>query len=224
MTDLDKYKRVYQRVQSIYPVLAGVWQKAHSRFGDDWLREFIENIEAIHGEIGGHEDARLDNALDGYAEFATDSMRNQSYFEKHRRYKNSSYAEAVRDCYQNEDYMTRCYLPGQYLSHYLWPQHFFMLRGYRTLILPRAEVGLFYEVGVGCGMYSKVTLQADLGWRGVGFDISQYSLDFTENMLNRFNVGDRYQIKNHDISKTCEQKCDFLICQEVLEHLENPGL
>ena len=59
----------------------------------------------------------------GYAEFANDSMRNQVYYEKHGRYRASSYEQARRDYYLNEEHMTRCYLPGMYLPHLLWPRH-----------------------------------------------------------------------------------------------------
>ena len=89
-----------------------------------------------------------------------DSLRNQSFYEKHRRYKASSYAECVDAYYHNADHMMRCYLPGMYLSHLLWPQHYNMLCGFRENMLRRLEQPkLFFEVGVGCGMYSKVLLE-----------------------------------------------------------------
>jgi hypothetical protein len=75
----------------------------------------------------------LGDALDGYAEFVNDSLRNQSFYEKHGRYKASSYAECVDAYYHNADHMMRCYLPGMYLSHLLWPQHYNMHRPHRTL-------------------------------------------------------------------------------------------
>jgi SAM-dependent methyltransferase len=126
--------------------------------------------------------------------------------------------------YHNEEHMTRRYLPGMYVSHYVWPQHYHMQRGFHDLLLPRVrKSNLFFEVGVGCGVYSKLTLSALPGVRGVGFDISQFALDYTGWMLGRFGLGGRYHLENRDIRHGFSEQCDFLICQEVLEHLENPG-
>src|SRR5665213_200297 len=150
-------------------------------------------------------------------------LRNQSFYEKHRRYKASSYAECVDAYYHNADHMIRCYLPGMYLSHLLWPQHYNMLRGFRDGMLRRLEKPkLFFEVGVGCGMYSKVLLEHFPDIRGIGFDISPYALKFTEDLVTLFDHGDRYTIEQRDIRHGYHESCDFLVCQEVLEHLENP--
>jgi 2-polyprenyl-3-methyl-5-hydroxy-6-metoxy-1,4-benzoquinol methylase len=223
VTDFEKYSLVCDAMEQRYPVIAPVWRAAFDRFGDAWLHEFVRNVEVIYGTVGATTAARLVEALDAYAEFANDSMRNQVFFEKHGRYRASSYADVRRDCYLNEDHMTRCYLPGMYLSHFLWPQHFHMLTGFRSTILPRVrEAKLFYEVGVGCGIYSKVTLEAIPNATGVGLDISPYALEFTHEMLQAFGLGDRYKVLNQDI-RDGAPPCDFLICQEVLEHLENPA-
>ena len=223
MTNREKYAHLCGAVEAIYPVLAGVWHAAYGRFGDEWLDEFVLNVETIYGELGEGVDNRMEDALDGYAEFVNDSLRNQVFFERNGRYRHSSYAECAELYYHNEDHMTRCYLPGMYLSHFLWPQHFNMLRTFRQSVLPRVgDAGLVYEVGVGCGMYSKVTLEALPNARGRGFDISQHSLNFTKGMLDTFGLGDRYEIVNQDIRHGHAEQADFLICQEVLEHLENP--
>ena len=47
-------------------------------------------------------DRQIDSAIDGYAEFSTDALRSQIFFEKFRRYKSSSYAEASERYYHNE--------------------------------------------------------------------------------------------------------------------------
>lgn len=91
-------------------------------------------------------------------------------------------------------------------------------------VLPRIEdEGVFFEVGVGCGMYSKITLDNKPGIRGIGFDISQHSLDYTGRVMKSFGYESRYRLENRDIRYGYDVKADFLICQEVLEHLENPA-
>jgi 2-polyprenyl-3-methyl-5-hydroxy-6-metoxy-1,4-benzoquinol methylase len=226
VSELDeKYRYVCSAMTERYPVLASVWNSALDRFGSEWLVEFLRNLETVYGGIGEGVSPSLLDAMDGYAEFANDSMRNQVYFEKHGHYRATSYSEAVNDFYLNEEHMTRRYLPGMYLSHLLWPQHFHMLRSFKTVILPRfRSASLFFEVGVGCGMYSKVMLENLPQIRGVGLDISQYALDFTMEVLRRFGLSSRYRVAKHDISEGFDEACDVLICQEVLEHLEDPGL
>jgi len=225
-TNQQKYLHICGLIDKTYPILAPTWQSAYERFGDEWLNQFIGNVENIFGEVdeSGDQNGLMD-ALDGYAEFCNDSLRNQSYFEKHKKYKASNYSECVSDYYNNADHMNRCYLPGMWISHYIWPQHYNMLAGFMAGALRRAkqQTEVFFEVGVGCGMYSKVVLEHLPSARGVGFDISEHSLNFTKNMVDRFGYGDRYKIEQRDISHGYSEQCDFMICQEVLEHLENPA-
>ena len=42
-------------------------------------------------------------------------------------------------------------------------------------------------------------------------------------MIEAFGLGDRYRTEQRDIRHGYEHACDFLICQEVLEHLEQPA-
>jgi SAM-dependent methyltransferase len=224
ITAAQKWQIVCDEMAREYPVLAGVWQQAADRFGEEWLPESVRNVEAMYGPIERSLSSGVREALNGYAEFANDSMRNQVLYEKTGRYRASNYEEVRRDCYHNEAHMTQRYLPGMWLSHFVWPQHYHMLRAFESGVLPRVRRSqLFFEVGVGCGMYSKRTLELLPQVRGVGFDISQYALDFTGKVLEAFGVRDRYTLENRDISLGYPVACDFMICQEVLEHLEDPA-
>jgi 2-polyprenyl-3-methyl-5-hydroxy-6-metoxy-1,4-benzoquinol methylase len=224
MDDLKKWETLCRQMTQSYPVLANVWMQAPLRFGAGWIQEAVPNIEKMYGSISKPLSQTLLDMLEGYAEFSNDSMRNQVFYERNGRYKASNYEQVREQLYFNEDHMTRCYLPGMFVSHYIWPQHFNMLRGFRSNLLPRiAGAKIFFEVGVGCGMYSKVTLEAYPTMRGVGFDISQFALDYTGKVMEAFGLRDRYHLENRDIRLGYEQLADFLICQEVLEHLENPA-
>ena len=223
LTNEEKWDALCVDVTQRYPVLASVWNGCLPRYGSEWLEDCIFSIEKVYGEITDPLPSAIIELVDSYAEFANDSMRNQVYFERTGKYRASNYEEVRQACYFNEEHMNRRYLPGMLLSHFLWPQHFHMLKGFKQLILPRVKnAKLFYEVGVGCGIYSKSTLEAINKIHGVGFDISQYSLDYTANVLISFNLRHRYHLENMDIKTGYSTKCDFLICQEVLEHLENP--
>jgi 2-polyprenyl-3-methyl-5-hydroxy-6-metoxy-1,4-benzoquinol methylase len=206
-----------------YPNYAGLWEKSREEFGPDWEAEISTNIRRV---FGGEPGPRWAEAIDGYAEFCTEALRAQVYFERTGRYRATSYQEVVRDCYHSADYMERRYLPGQYLSHMIWPHHQKMLRHFTRTLLPRvtADVARFYEVGVGCGMYSQRTLQLLPESRGVGFDISDYALGFTRRVVEAHGVGGRYATRNQNIIATpIPEKADLVISQEVLEHLEDPA-
>lgn len=225
MNNEEKWSFLCDVVKNRYPVLAPIWVGAPLRFGSCWLDESIPDIESVYGVITRPISQELSELIDGYAEFCNDSMRNQVYFERNGRYRSTSYAEVARDTYHNEEHMKLRYLPGMFISHYLWPHHYHMARSFSNTVIPRLRnVVRFFEVGVGCGVYSKLTLLNMPNTTGVGFDISQFSLDYTSWMLNKFNLDYRYSIVKKDIQFGYHEKCDFLICQEVLEHLENPAL
>jgi 2-polyprenyl-3-methyl-5-hydroxy-6-metoxy-1,4-benzoquinol methylase len=224
MTDIEKWRLLCEEMQARYPVLASVWLQAIDRFGDNWVAECIFNLETIYGSVTSPLSEEVIALLDGYAEFSYDALRNQVYYERTGRYRASSYEEVSRECYHNPDYMNRRYLPGMIVSHFVWPQHYHMQKGFKTLLLPRVRSSrLFFEVGVGCGLYSKITLEALPHVKGVGFDISQFALDFTGQILEKFGLAERYSLANLDIRHGYSTTCDFLICQEVLEHLEQPA-
>lgn len=218
---MNTYETLDLRIHQKYPNFAQLWTTAAKEGGDAWVREFSFHVDRVFGGIG---EAGLWEAVDGYAEFCTEAIRSQIFFEKNGRYKASNYADVLLECYNSEDYMMKRYLPGQFISHYVWPHHRKMLRGFADKFLPRiGEIKLFYEVGVGCGMYSLKTLEAKAGAVGAGYDISQFALDFTKRVIDVHGVGDRYKIINQDIiASPVKPAADFVISQEVLEHLEDP--
>jgi SAM-dependent methyltransferase len=206
-----------------YPNYSGLWKNSRQEFGPEWEREISLNIARVFGEAANE---KWPEAVAGYAEFCTEALRSQIFFEKHGRYKASNYAEVAAACYHSPDYMNRRYLPGQYLSHYIWPHHQRMLRHFCHDLLPaiKSGTGTFHEVGVGCGMYSQKTLEHLPEATGTGFDISSYALEFTRMAVEAHGYGSRYRIENRDIlAHPIPAPADFVINQEVLEHLEDPA-
>jgi len=216
------FRKLYQIIKEKYPNYASQWLRSLNEFGKDWEEEISINISRV---FGSEYNEKWEQAVLGYAEFCTEALRAQVFFEKNNRYKASNYSEVVKECYHSSDYMKIRYLPGQYLSHYIWPHHQKMLRHFMRNLLPKIkdDVSLFYEVGVGCGMYSQKSLEKMPKAQGIGYDISDYALEFTLDVVRKHNFGKRYAIKNQDIiSKPINRKADFVISQEVLEHLEDP--
>jgi 2-polyprenyl-3-methyl-5-hydroxy-6-metoxy-1,4-benzoquinol methylase len=218
----SSFEGLYLELATNFPNYASVWRNSRADFGDVWEKEISTNIDRVFGTSPG---PAWTEAVEGYAEFCTDALRAQVFFEKHGRYKASNYEEVARECYHSSDYMERRYLPGQYLSHYVWPHHQRMLRGFLRDFLPKCgDVRTFYEVGVGCGMYSQKLLEHLPNAKGAGIDISEYSLKFTERVVRAHGFGDRDRIIQMDIfDANLPEPGDLVVCQEVLEHLEDPA-
>jgi 2-polyprenyl-3-methyl-5-hydroxy-6-metoxy-1,4-benzoquinol methylase len=190
-------------------------------FGKQWADE----LETLLTTLFPTESA-LAAATKGYAAFAMNSLRLQARFEKERVYPHKTYAEAVTEVYFNEDYMMSDYLPGLLLSHYLWPHHYRQLMFFDSaFVRPMRVAGgtAFVEVGVGTGLYSRRLLQALTSATGLGLDISPSSKAFAEWQLAAFGLDGRYRVDLRDvIREPLYTPTDWLVCVEVLEHLESP--
>lgn len=223
--DLSHCKNVINRVTEIFREKHGfskdIAVRAQKVFGDEWTIEFARAVDTLFAE---EED--LICAVDGYAAFAIDSLRRQKRFELERRYEVKSHEQAAQEVYFNEEHMLGQYLPGLFLSHYLWPHHYRQLRYFKEFFVSsmiQSNAKRFGEVGVGTGVYSRVLLQEIPGVSGVGFDISTHSKTFTENHLKAFGLDGRYEVRLQDVlENTPEDEFNWLVCVEVLEHLEDP--
>lgn len=190
-------------------------------FGVTWEKEFEELLSHLFPT-----EKKLDAALKGYAAFAMDALRKQKKFEIERAYENKTYAQAAAEVYHNEEHMMSQYLPGLLLSHYLWVHHYRQITFFKEFFLSQMKLinaSEFCEIGIGTGMFSRITLGELPNIKGTGFDISQSSKTFAENHIAAFGMRARYSIELRDVVKDpLMDKFNWLICVEVLEHLEDP--
>src|SRR6188472_1824850 len=103
MDAATKWRVLCKEMERSFPVLASVWTQAPKRFGSEWLPEAVKNFEAMYGVIESTPSPRILDALEGYAEFSNDSMRNQVFYERHGRYEASNYEEVREQMYWNEE-------------------------------------------------------------------------------------------------------------------------
>jgi 2-polyprenyl-3-methyl-5-hydroxy-6-metoxy-1,4-benzoquinol methylase len=212
--------RLEARFRAASPIFREAIAKSRQIFGEQWATLFDETITRL---IPG--DAELAAAVDGYSKFALDVVRLQLRFEKERVYLHKSYTEVAKAVYANETYMRTCYLPGLLLSHYLWPHHFRQMRNFEEVFvgeMARKGAEQFYDIGVGTGFYSRLALMGAPRATGVGFDISPSSKEFAEGHVRAFGAGARYRVELRDVVDQPPAPVDWLICVEVLEHLEDP--
>lgn len=182
----------------------------------EWFAAYLDYCIA-----SGHDLASLAAC---YNLVVKDTMREQMYFQRHRRYRCSTYSEVSDAVYQNPEYMEQ-YMAGLALTAFLWPNH----RKMRKLFLrkvPRERGGHYLEVGPGHGfhMLSAMKLCAYDSFTGV--DISPKSIEMTRSIIESgfFGRWVNYQLVCQDFQE-CEApsgKYDALVAGEVLEHVEQP--
>lgn len=200
---------------------ADIVDRSLATFGSAWANRFEEAVAAMFAAP-----AARTAAIKGYAAFAMTSLRLQARFERSGTYQAKTYAEAASEVYHNDAYMQSEYLPGLFLSHYLWPHHYRQIQFFESTFIDYLRVARpdrFLEVGVGTGLYSRIALQELPAIRGRGVDISSSSQAFALRQMEAFGVSDRYSIDLEDVvTDTPAASAEALICVEVLEHLEEP--
>lgn len=212
---------VDERLRRNHRFASGSVDRCLKLFGESWAIEFEQVIGSLfpNPEI-------LSAAVRGYANFAMQSMRLQGKFERELKYEPKTYDQAASEVYFNEQHMMQEYLPGLLLSHFLWPHHYRQLQFFENAFIQAMRVSAaksFMEVGVGTGLYSSLLLRRLPKVTGIGLDISPSSKSFTEAQMKALNLTNRYHAVIRDVTTApMEPKASWLICVEVLEHLDDP--
>jgi SAM-dependent methyltransferase len=206
---------------------AGLFKKTflsvQSEFGEEWEKEF----ELYLGKLFSNDEEAHINAINGYTKFSIDAMRLQKLFNVKQVYEDVSYEDALEKVYLNEDYMMKLYLPGIFVSHFLWRHHYRQILFYKEKFLPLLDENAdkrFYEVGTGTGFYTTQLLRHDDRITGSGIDISPHSRKFTRHFIDAWGLGDSFNSMNLDIIGAELEPLPIVQSIEVLEHLSDPQL
>jgi 2-polyprenyl-3-methyl-5-hydroxy-6-metoxy-1,4-benzoquinol methylase len=165
----------------------------------------------------------LDYLIDCYNLIVTDTLREQFYFARNKKYRYSSYEEVANSVYLNEDYM-RKYMYGLGITSYLWVQHIKYNIFFKETI-PKKIKGNYIEIGPGHGHFMLDAIEMTTYDHFVGVDISPTSLNMTKEILksHSFDVGKKIDLILSDfLQLDNSEKYDALVIGEVLEHVESP--
>jgi len=219
-----RYPSLVQMVKALHAnhrFASDIVNRSAALFGEPWAEEFEQVLSALFPS-----QQALVAAVNGYAAFAMQSLRMQAVFERERQYKTKTHEQASNEVYFNERHMMTEYLPGLLLSHFLWPHHYRQLQFFDSTFVQAMQVAgatSFIEVGVGTGLYSSLVLRKLPAICGIGLDISPSSKQFTEMQMQSLGLGHRYRVELRDVTADpIEPKTDWMVCIEVLEHLDDP--
>ena len=219
-TRTPRVARLQRLFEQKHRVSRGLIGRALAAFGPQWAADFEQTLMDVCAD-----DLALEAAAKGYSAFAFDSMRRQKAFEVTREYPHKTYAEAAGEVYFNADHMMREYLPGLLLSHFLWPHHYRQLQFFDFAFAGAMRLSAqqqFAEVGVGTAVYSRRLLAMLPESTGKGYDISPSSCQFAKQHIEAAGVQSRYTMNEQDIIAQPIAPVPWLVCVEVLEHLEQP--
>lgn len=159
-----------------------------------------------------------------YDVIVKDTLREQFYFQRHKRYRYSTFAEVADAVYFDDDYMGK-YMHGLAITAWLWPNHRDMHRYFATSI-PTTAQGTYLEVGPGHGVYMMTAMDLSQYERFEGVDLSPTSVAMTTALLQSHESVDaaRCDIYCGDFLKDelRQKHYDAIVMGEVLEHVEQP--
>lgn len=160
-----------------------------------------------------------------YLTIVQDTLKEQMYFMRHRKYQQSNYEDVAKAIYHNKEYMDR-YMYGLAITGFFWPNHVEMGRFFmRTL--PKDKGGKYLEIGPGHGYYLMKALELGSFGSYTGIDISEASIRQTEAILDHFypDAKDKIDLRQMDFLDADGLQAgsyDAIVMGEVLEHVENP--
>lgn len=173
--------------------------------------------------------APLEEVVRSYRVVVEDTLREQLFFRRHRRYRHQRFADVAGSVYFSPEYMGR-YMRGLAVTSFLWPNHAAIRHHFEWTLdrLPGLlgagpRSGRYLEVGPGHGFYMAAAMRRRVCRTYLGVDLSPTSVALTREMLARTRSDAAWEVREADFSDaTLEGPFDLVVMGEVLEHVEDP--
>ena len=168
----------------------------------------------------------LDYLAESYLMIVMDTLREQMYFQQHKKYRYANFAEVAGHVYFDRDYMSK-YMYGLAITAFFWPNHQAIMNFFRKT-LPRNRGGKYLEIGPGHGFFFMTAMERSSFDEFEGIDISETSVGMTRDILAFYRAGQnqKFSIVLKDFLKADMPvgSCDAIVMGEVLEHVERPDI
>lgn len=168
----------------------------------------------------------VDYLADCYDLIVKDTLREQLYFQRHKRYRYSTFDEVAKSVYFDDEYM-RKYMHGLAITAYLWPNHRELHR-YFAATIPTSQRGKYLEIGPGHGMYMMTAMRKSEYDEFHGIDLSPTSVEMTSALLGGGDFGSfqNYRVFEQDFLEgdIASDSYSAIVMGEVLEHVEEPAV
>jgi len=220
MTDMDLIQKLIEEIETL------------NQLQSSFLKESIKaaeakDIETFSAYLGYcvNKGISISFLAASYDLIVKDTFKEQVYFQRHQRYRHSSYDDVANSVYQSEEYMTK-YMYGLALSAFLWPNHRALHNFFLGEVMQN-RTGSYLEVGPGHGFYFIQSMRCGGFSHYKGVDISPTSVTMTQDIIESKYFGDfqNYEIECSDfLASNIEDRYDFIVMSEVLEHVEKPLL
>jgi 2-polyprenyl-3-methyl-5-hydroxy-6-metoxy-1,4-benzoquinol methylase len=219
----------YPNLRSIVGETIRVWpdhqRYCEKRFGadePDFLGRTDEFARLALANVGGE----LTRYVKDYRWMCERFLDEEMFFQRNKRYRLSTFAEAYREVYDDSEFMGK-YMRGLMISQVLWDPHARAFDLFRTEFLPSLSEGTSYlEVGPGHGSFLYFASQSPRIARLEAWDVSKASIEETRDSLKRLGATRHIHLVEQDVMNAPGRFAEFdaAVISEVLEHLERPEL
>jgi 2-polyprenyl-3-methyl-5-hydroxy-6-metoxy-1,4-benzoquinol methylase len=178
--------------------------------------------------LSGNDERVVFERAETLVDFSMEFVQLQRELERTGHYLYSTFGEVDEHVYKNPELTAYGppYVWAMYFTQAFWVTHcrlwrFFMSDFARTGV----PSGRVLEIPSGNGLFLTHFLLSNPTWRGVGLDLSEASISFTDRVTTLNGVRERVELVHQDFFLHPEgDKLDRIICGEFLEHVEKPQL
>lgn len=214
----DSIKSLIKNIVAVNKLQGNFLEDAYNRLSSSEKDDLSRYLEFCDSRGVG-----LDYLAEAYNTIVGDTLREQIYFQRHKKYRYSTFKEVAESVYFNPEYMKR-YMYGLALTAFFWAQHK-AIKNYFEAVVPKSNKGKYLEIGPGHGYFMAKAMSTTNYDSFLGVDISPTSIELSGQVLDSEIWGGArgYELVHADfLDQGFTGKYDAIVMGEVLEHVEAP--